>query len=411
MEKVKTQQLNILMVSLYPFKKLSDGYIAADLVSEFTKHGHKMTVIAPHEGHKGVTRDDSEGFANVRIGSGAIQKTGAVKKVLNLRKLDKATRKYLKDNHTEKFDLVICMISHCAFYKTVKFIKNRDDAFVYNMVKDIFPQNAVDMGMMKKGGIVYKFFKGQEDKYYQTSDVLGALSPKGVDMLREFNPKMEPERIELCPNSCVPTKRVMDSAERKKVLQKHGLPTDKVIFIYGGNLGKPQGLDFLLECIKRNEEGDGKACFVVIGNGTELEKVRAFFADNNIKNSILKGRISSNDFDELCMASDVGLVLLAREFTVPNYPSRVLSYMQARIPILFAGNQNCDMGENAVNNNYGFSCINRTEDVAEFMDYVKKMTADAKLRKKMGENAYTFMCDNYAVSQTYDIIIKHLQAE
>lgn len=33
------------------------------------------------------------------------------------------------------------------------------------------------------------------------------------------------------------------------IRQKYGVPVDKKIFVYGGNLGKPQGINFVLECM------------------------------------------------------------------------------------------------------------------------------------------------------------------
>ena len=35
---------------------------------------------------------------------------------------------------------------------------------------------------------------------------------------------------------------------------KYGIPLDKTVFVYGGNLGKPQGIPFLVECLKTQLE-------------------------------------------------------------------------------------------------------------------------------------------------------------
>lgn len=406
MEKIKLQtKKNILFLSLYTFSKLSDGYIAADLVKQFIDEGHNLTVIAPREGAKGISIEEVEGFKNIRIGSGPIQKTSAVKKVLNLKKLDSRARSFLGKHGECKFDLIVCMVSHCAFYKTVKFIKKRDGAFVYNMVKDIFPQNAVDMGMLKKDGIVYKWFKGRENKYYAISDVLGALSDSAIEALRRLNPKLIDKKIEVNPNSCVLKNDKITKEQKAAILVKNKIPNDKTVFVYGGNLGKPQGIDFLLEIIKFNEVRKGNAYFVVVGDGTEYKKIEEYFVREGAKNSKLMRRLDGRDFEDLCKASDVGLVFLSPVFTIPHYPSRVLSYMQARLPMLFALDRVSDAGAIAQKNDYGFTCINGELD--KFFDFVSEFEGSRKKCEKMGENAYNYLGKNYTVKQSYDIIMKH----
>lgn len=49
-----------------------------------------------------------------------------------------------------KFDLVLYPTPPITFLKVVEYVKKRDGAQSYLMLKDIFPQNAVDIGMMKK---------------------------------------------------------------------------------------------------------------------------------------------------------------------------------------------------------------------------------------------------------------------
>lgn len=398
--------MNVLFLSLYPFNKLSDGYIAADLVKQFVDEGHTLTVIAPMEGANNIYIEESEGFKNVHIGCGPIQKTSAFKKVINLRKLDLLAKTFLKKSNV-KFDLAVCMVSHCAFYRTVKFIKKRDKAFVYNMVKDIFPQNAVDMGMMKKDGLLYKWFKNKENKYYAISDVLGVLSDRAVQSIKQLNPKIVRKKIEVNPNSCIVKDLAMNDEQKAAVLAKYEIPANKTVMVYGGNLGKPQGIEFLLDCVKHNEERFGNAYFVIVGNGTEYEKIAWYFNNALPKNAKLMARLGGSDFDDLCLASDVGLVFLNRDFTIPHYPSRVLSYMQARLPILFAVDSVCDSGEIAERNGYGFNCLNG--DLDKFFENVEKFEASKATCKNMGEKAYSFMTQNYTVKRSYDIIMKHLQ--
>lgn len=401
--------LNILLLSVYPFNSLDDGYICADLAKTLTDHRHTVTVITPakdiHVKKSFIQYEDT--CTHIHIACGAIQKVGAVQKLIALHTLEvlsiKALRTYAKDS---TFDLVITMISHCAFLKTVRFIKKRDAPIVYNLLKDIFPQNAVDMGMISKKSFVYTYFRKKEEIYYKISDYIGAISPKNVDIIRTNNPYFSSERVEVNPNSIIPRKLILSDADKKEIKKKYGIPLDKPVFIYGGNLGKPQGIDFVLACIAENEQKDW-AHIIIAGSGTEYDKMRDFFDRRNIKKSSLFSSIPHADFQVLTQACDVGLVFLDARFTIPNYPSRILSYMEASLPILCAVDAVCDAGTIAQENGYGYTCL--SGDLHQFALYAALLADNESLRAAMGKRAYEYLLAQYTTEKTYEIIMCHFK--
>ena len=60
----------------------------------------------------------------------------------------------------------------------------------------------------------------------------------------------------------------VDAVTRKNIRRKYGIPEDRIVFVYGGNLGRPQGIPFLVECMKTQKENN-QAFFLVVGDGTE----------------------------------------------------------------------------------------------------------------------------------------------
>lgn len=99
----------------------------------------------------------------------------------------------------------------------------------YLLLKDIFPQNAVDLGMMTKTGVkgmLYKMFRKKEKELYRISDYIGCMSPANVRFVLEHNPEVKAEKVEIAPNSYdVPS----GDEETKSIREKYGLPTDKLI--------------------------------------------------------------------------------------------------------------------------------------------------------------------------------------
>src|SRR5699024_666988 len=127
-------------------------------------------------------------------------------------------------------------------------------------------------------------------------------------------------------------------------------------FIYGGNLGKPQGIDFLIQCLKRNTH-NSNVHFVIAGSGTEFNKIQSFIKSENPANVSLFKHLPKLDYEKLVNSCDVGLIFLHKNFTIPNFPSRLLAYMLASIPVLAATDPNTDIKEVIQEGEFGYWTI------------------------------------------------------
>ena len=262
--------------------------------------------------------------------------------------------------------------------------------------------------MSKKGakGILYKYFRQKEKTLYGLSDYIGCMSPANVEYVLKHNSEVSAEKVEVAPNSIELISKKMEDgqerAERYYIRKKYDLPTDKPIFIYGGNLGKPQGIDYLIKCLDLNK--NRLDCFfVVVGNGTEYNKIDDWYKANKGCSVQLMKRLPKEDYDLLVKHCDVGLIFLDHRFTIPNYPSRLLSYLEYKMPVICATDVNTDIGKIAEENGYGYWCESvKPEDFTVLVD--KMLAAD---RKAMGEKGYQFLKENYLVEHTYNAIMKH----
>jgi glycosyltransferase involved in cell wall biosynthesis len=114
-------------------------------------------------------------------------------------------------------------------------------------------------------------------------------------------------------------------------------------------------------------------------------------------------RLPKEDYDMLVSSCDVGLIFLDHRFTIPNYPSRLLSYLEYKMPIICCTDPNTDIGRIAEENGYGFWCESvKPEDFTALVD--KMQNTD---RKAMGERGYEFLKKNYTTQNTYDAIMGH----
>ena len=402
--------MNILFLTMVSgMNNIETNGIYTDLMRMFRDKGHEVYIIYPRERRQGLpTALKVENHVHsLGVKTLNVTKTNVIEKgigqVLLETQFKTALKRYFSD---VKFDVILYSTPPITFTKVIKFAKKRNpQAMSYLMLKDIFPQNAVDLGMLSTSGIkgfLYQSFRRKEKELYRVSDYIGCMSPANVKYLLAHNPEINPTIVEIAPNSYDVPKTVV-SHHSNEIRNKYGLPVDKPIFIYGGNMGKPQGIPFLIECM--NAVKDRNDChFVVVGDGTEYPKLDAWVKEVHPNSVSVFRKLSKVDYDALASACDVGLIFLDYRFTIPNYPSRLLPYLMERKPIIAATDPNCDTGSLAEAYNYGFYCPSNSVDA--FVEAVDKMLASDI--KQMGENGYNFYLNNYTVEHTYQAIVKHL---
>lgn len=384
--------------------------IYTDLMRKFRDEGHEVYIIYPRERRLGQSTElkTNKHIHSLGVKTLNVTKTNIIEKGLGQVLLELQFKRALKKyfGHV-KFDLILYSTPPITFTKVVKYAKRlNDEALSYLLLKDIFPQNAVDLGMLTKTGLkglLYKSFRRKEKELYKISDYIGCMSPANVDYVIKYNPELAPEKVEVAPNSYDLPKDKNTLVSKEEIRTKYGLPVDKPLFIYGGNMGKPQGIPFLLECMKAVQDRDD-CHFVIVGNGTEYPKLESWVKDVTPKSVSLFQRIPKEDYDLLANACDVGLIFLDWRFTIPNYPSRLLPYLMGKKPIIAVTDRNCDTGKIAEENGYGFWCPSNS--VEAFINVVNKsLISDLS---EMGEKGYQYYLENYTIKHTYETIIKHV---
>ena len=182
------------------------------------------------------------------------------------------------------------------------------------------------------------------------------------------------------------------------------MPQDKKIFLYGGNLGRPQNVPFIVECLKVCSD-IADAFFVVAGSGTDMHFLEEYVAIECPQHVKLLGFIPKQEYDRMIACCDVGMIFLDHRFTIPNFPSRLLTYMQAGLPVLACTDPNTDIGKVIVGGGFGWWCECSSSDA--FRTLVNSsLTCDFK---KMGNLAYDYLLNNYTSEISYKIIMKHLK--
>ncbi len=404
--------MNVLFVSISSLPHVNEHGISLDLLREFRKNGHKVFIVCAIEkrDNKDTHLSEEDGCAILRVRIGNNKRAGLLEKGLTTVLLPRyyiaAIKKYYSG---VQFDLVLYPTPPVTHVKTVEFVKKRDGAKSYLLLKDIFPQNAVDIGMMSKTGIkgiLYRHFRRTEKKLYRISDHIGCMSEANVSYLLAHNPEIDPEKAEVCPNSIEIVDKRVNEETKKAIRAKYGIPPDQTAFIYGGNLGKPQGIPFLIECLKKASQIDG-AFFLIVGDGNEYGRLEEYAKTAKQDRVKLIKRLPKDEYDALVAACDTGLIFLDHRFTIPNFPSRLLGYLQAGIPVLACTDPHTDLGEKITEGGFGWWCESNSSDV--FCETVSRICGGE--HAEMRENAFAYLAAHYAAGTSYQTIIKHFETE
>ena len=406
--------MNLLFITVADMRDVDTHGIYSDLMREFLKNGHEVFIASPAERRNDMPTSIIE-YNNsmdwhahlhiLKIRTGNIQKTNFVEKGISTILLENQLKNGIKKYFNNvKFDMVLYTTPPITLVKPVLYVKKRDKAYSYLMLKDIFPQNAVDIGVLTKSGlrgILYKYFRWKEKKLYGISDTIGCMSKANVDYIRNQNKDLINKSIEVCPNSVEVIDLSVDEFQRIQIRERYGIPVNKTVFVYGGNLGKPQGIHFLIECLKKCHNDD--AFFLIIGNGTEYSKIENYIKEEEPKHVKLLSRLPQADYDAMIGSCDVGLIFLDHRFTIPNFPSRLLGYMQAKIPVLAATDPNTDIGQVITEGEFGWWC--ESDNVSRFAELVDEaITCDLKT---MGTKGFSYILNKYTTDCVCKIITSH----
>lgn len=400
--------MNIIFITLGRTTNIHEHGIYSDLMRKFKNEGHNVHIVYPLERkeHKPTTITVEDGVTYLGVWTLNIQKTNIIEKgigtILIEPQFGRAIKKHLKGI---SFDLILYTTPPITFPNLISSLKRKNpDAKTYLMLKDIFPQNAVDLGMFGKKSLFFNYFRAEEKKLYKNTDYIGCMSPANVQFVINNNPEIDPRKVEICPNSLELVNENKKGNDRDEVLQCHGLPLNRPIIIYGGNLGKPQGIDFLVKGLAANSQRED-CHFLIVGDGTEYNKLETWIKEQKPSNVTLIKRLPKAEYDKLASCCNIGLICLDHRFTIPNFPSRLLAYLENHMPVIVATDPNCDMGPIAQENGFGFWC--ESNDVPAFVKCVDDiLSSDIK---KMGEAGFKFLCDNYLVENSYNAIIKHFR--
>ncbi len=390
--------MNVLLLTV-SFPDLEEGAnLYGDLAIELAARGHAVHVASLLERKRGEKTHGviQCGVKVLRVASGDLFDVGFVRKGMTMLALEGDFRRAIRTAWPDvRFDLVLYPTPPITFVGLVETLKREQHGATYLILRDIFPQNAVDVGIMRKG-IAYHYFRRQERRLYEVSDRIGCMSPANAEWVRRDG--VPGGKVKLLPN----WRKVREPSATGTNFRKEWGLGDRFVAVFGGVLGIAQELEFLLE-LARSCRDRKDIAFVIVGTGNQKARLRETAARQGLDNVQFRDRVSSGDFARLLRQADAGLVNLNRRFTIPNYPSKVLDYFEARLPVLASLDRATDFGKMVDESGSGLWSL--TGDLAAYRRNLDRLVEDAALRKEMGRRGRAFLEKHFTVEQAVDSIV------
>ena len=248
--------MNILYISIC-FPKESEGNnLYTDLAEALAKK-HKLTVVVAEQkvNTDKTCLNKERNFEVLRVKTGNMFNVNLIKKAISYitmqRKLKKAIKNYLNKRN---YDIVLFMAPPVTIGSVVKYAMKKYNAMSYLMQKDIFPQNSLDLGLMSKKHPAYYYFKHKEKYMYKIATKIGCMSQGNIEYLLKNNKCLSKEKLEIFPNTI--TLRRFSNNKNNIIRQKYNISEEKVLALYGGNFGRPQGIDFVIKVLEEYKKDE-----------------------------------------------------------------------------------------------------------------------------------------------------------
>jgi glycosyltransferase involved in cell wall biosynthesis len=194
-------------------------------------------------------------------------------------------------------------------------------------VRDIWPEVLFEMGAIKEISLIYKFFKINANILYKKSDLLISVSEKKCEYLSKVTDK----KVYWVGNGFDPDDLLMKSDV--SVLQHIPLENKKVIS-YVGNVGKAQGILFLVKAFELISSSD--IVLLIGGKGSDLPFIKKYVFMNKVNNVYFLGPIPKAQAKAVLQASDLCYIPLLNDDMQNSVPTKLFDSLAFGTPVLLA---------------------------------------------------------------------------
>jgi glycosyltransferase involved in cell wall biosynthesis len=379
-----------LIADAYAPQRTSCAVQMRDLAEEFARLGHEVTVVVPATNRgTGPATETVNGVQVMRVAALPTKDVGYVRRTASELLLSLAMWLGIRRSplRSVRWDAVIWYSPSIFLGPLIGSMRRSSHCRSYLVLRDIFPEWAVDMGLMGRG-LAYRFFKAIERYQYSVADVIGVQSPSNLAYLKTWAAQPG-RRLEVLHNWLAAAPNV------GTVIAIAETPlAGRLIFVYAGNMGVAQGMDFIMGLVARLRHRTDVG-FLFVGRGSEVPVLRDYARTHALDNVAFHEEVDPGEMPGLLAQCHVGIVALDTRHRTHNVPGKFLAYMQAGLPVLARINPGNDLAELINGRQVGRVYVGESAEAFQVM--AEELCDFPAARAAMSANARTLAQDTFSV--------------
>ena len=391
--------MKILFLFCYlPDLGLNNG-LFVQLINKFKDNGHHVCVSAKGQNIANTCVRQENGIDVLRIKCNDFTGVSSnMKKALAYQEYAIKQRYYTKKFFkNEKFDLIVSHSLPPELAYIVGGLKSCFKCPFYLIQTDFIWQDAVAFGYFSEKSPIALYYRFWEKKMFKRADYIGCPTRGNVDFIKKYYDFIRDEQFD-----CLPFWQNEINVQPNYQLREELGLKDKFVVIYGGSVGAAQRIDHIVELAEACRDYKDIA-FVILGKGAYLDVIKGMVAEKQLENVVFKAFLPQDQYLSFLAACDVGMIILNERMATPNFPSKSLSYLNMRVPILAALDHITDFGEYLEDNNAGL--WGYSDDIPTLKKKLISYYENKELREKVKENGYNLFKNHLTTHQAYQTII------
>lgn len=376
----------------------SDDGLFSSLIHCFVKHGHQIYVSSRGNNIRNTGIKDEGGISVLRIKCPEFTRvSNNVKKALAYQEYAFKQRLYVKKYWgKKKIDMIISHSLPPELAYIVGGLKRHFKCKFYLEVPDYTWQDAVAYGYFRKNGPIGLYYRFWERKMFKEADYIGVPTKGNVSFIRNMYPWINEDVFKVFPFWLKPFEVEKDESLKEQLGLK-----DKFVVIYGGSVGAAQRIEHFVELAESCSENKDMV-FLLLGRGAYLPVIRRMVQDKHLTNVMFKDFIPQQDYLRLLASCDVGMIILNEQMATPNFPSKSLSYLNMKVPILAALDHVTDFGVYLEENGAGLWSY--SDDIKGLKKQLLKYYNSKELREETARRGYELFINNMTPECAYKFI-------
>ena len=392
-----------LIGDAFPPLRTSGAVQMRDLSLEFVKQGHQPTVMLPSpELDYAWHIEDWNGGQTLRLKAPKTKDTGYIRRTIGEFLMPFAMLRNLRSSPVaeQRWDGIVWYSPTIFWGPLVKSLKQSSACRGYLIIRDIFPEWAVNIGLMGRG-LPYRFFKIIEQFQYSIADVIGVQTPANIAYFKKLSSQSN-QRVEVLQNWLADAPNVGCS-----ISVSDSALAGRKIFVYAGNMGVAQGMGILLDLAERLRDRKDIG-FLFVGRGSSAQQLLSESKARGLDNTAFFDEIDPSEIPGLYAQCHVGLVVLDPRHKTHNLPGKFLSYMQNGLPVLASINHGNDLVEIITSMRVGRVCTDAAVETLTHLaeELVCEIAVDFEIKARCETLSTNMFSPKIAVNQIIHALSK-----